>query len=69
MTPKELSAARKDRCENLRKLRIHHNITIWQLHKISGLSFSTVRRIESGDYNISINTEIIYLDAIKKQTS
>lgn len=64
MTLQEVQKERKRRSEVMRNLRLSKGISQEKLAQISGLSWPTIVRIEKGDKEWRIDSEIIYLKTL-----
>ena len=66
MTPAQLQSFRIDRSKQLRCLRENLDITKKKLIQLSGLSYPIINRIESGCEGWSVDSEIIYTEALRQ---
>jgi DNA-binding XRE family transcriptional regulator len=69
MTHSELLKVRQAKGKRLKNQRIKTGTTKAELMRRSGLSRTTINSIESGKLNFSIDTQALYLNGLKKQTS
>lgn len=58
-------AARKKRAFELKQIRLEKGISRKTLAKISGLSRTTIIRIENGTIGWNIDSEIIYFETLR----
>ena len=68
LTPNEITEHRLKRSQELKKLRTDNNIGKSQLSNACGIRRLTIDRMESGKFNWSIDTEIIFLYGINLLT-
>jgi transcriptional regulator with XRE-family HTH domain len=61
MTLQEIQTERKKRSDAMRRLRKSKGISQQKLAQISGLSWPTIVRIEKGEQEWRIDSELIYL--------
>lgn len=61
----DISAIRIKRGNELRSYRIEKRLTQLQLSQLSGLTRSTIIKIESGLIGWNIDSEILYFETIK----
>lgn len=66
MTPAEFLALRKVRGERLKKYRLAANVSKSELSRRSGLARQTIDKIESGEEGWLIDSELVYLQYLKK---
>ena len=62
----DVEPIRKRRSRELRLMRVDCNITQVQLSALSGLTQSTISKIERGIVSWSIDNEIIYFETLLK---
>lgn len=62
----DIEPLRKVKSRQLRLFRIECNVTQVQLSALSGLTQSTISKIERGLVSWSIDNEIIYFETLKK---
>ena len=65
MKPEELTKERKIRGMALRAQRLARKFNKMQFARKAGLSRFTINRIESGSESWTINSDILYLNALK----
>ena len=68
MNQNQLNQQRKHRSLLLKAMRTSKGISKSKLSKISGLAKDTIARIESGDKDWNIGSEIIYCDCLKDKS-
>jgi DNA-binding XRE family transcriptional regulator len=66
MTPSEILLLRKIKSAEIKQSRIAANICKVRLAKESGLSRPTIDRIENGEEPWSVDSEILYVDAVNR---
>lgn len=65
MTPGVLTSERKQRSRELYSMRVKRGYTKSMLSRKSGLDRHTIDNIESGEKQWNIDSEIIYIQALK----
>jgi len=68
MNREEIQSERKKRSAELRNLRLSKGVSQERLIAISGLSWPTITRIESGAKEWRIDSEIMYINALNSLT-
>jgi transcriptional regulator with XRE-family HTH domain len=66
MTPQEIRGLRKKKSDELKALRLSKNITKSKISRETGLSRHTINRLEGGEEDWSMTSEIIYRQALDK---
>lgn len=61
----KIDPIRKRRAEELKQMRLEKGVSQEYLSTISGLSRTTIIRIENGKIGWNIDSEILYFEAIK----
>lgn len=65
----DIQAARKRRANELKNFRLETGLTQLKLSELSGLTQSTISKIERGIVAWSIDNELIYFETLKNHTS
>lgn len=66
MNTKDLNLVRLNRSAQLKQMRLSASIGKTEMSQLSGLHLATIYRIESGDVQWHIDSEIIYVNTIEK---
>lgn len=61
-----INQLRQQRSAELKKMRTDKNVGKFEMSQLSGLHPATIYRIESGEVSWNIDTEIIYIETLKK---
>lgn len=67
MTPAEIISGRQLRGAKLKKLRLLKGVTKTYVSTITGLARQTITSIETGQECWNIDSEIIYLDGVRRK--
>lgn len=62
----KIEPIRKQRAAELKQLRIEKGVNRVQLQQLSGLSRTTIIRIENGTIGWNVDSEIIYFETLKQ---
>lgn len=62
----KIDTIRLTRSSELKQMRLDRNVGKVQLSELSGLHLATIYRIESGLIGWNVDSEIIYIETLKK---
>jgi transcriptional regulator with XRE-family HTH domain len=60
-----INSIRKQRASELKNFRLENNLSRQALQRLSGLSRTTIIRIENGTIGWTVDSEIIYFETLK----